>query len=253
MGKPSTFIKLDRNILKWRWYQDPNTFRVFVHLLLMANVTDGSFEKITVHRGELITSYPKLSKELSISIQSVRTAISHLVETEEVTVKTGSKYSVISILNYDAYQRNQQAANRQKTGVLTECSQLSTNKSTGTLTGKSGAENHWKSKGSESGQSRGQQSNQQGNQQSANSQLTVNQQQLKNNKNIKNKKEYTRARETDSAFEGSPSSAAPEVGETVYFTNYRGDRVPHVWREKDAVRFKANGYTDVERYILEMT
>ena len=29
MAEKSTFIKLDRNIVKWRWYKDINTFKVF--------------------------------------------------------------------------------------------------------------------------------------------------------------------------------------------------------------------------------
>lgn len=252
MAKKSTFIKLDRNITRWRWYTDPNTFRVFIHLLLNANVTDGDFEHITVHRGELVTSYPKLSKDLSISIQSVRTAISHLISTEEVTVKTGPKYSVISILNYDSYQSRQQAANSLKTTDLTECSQFSPRTSTGTLTGKSGVENTCNSNGSGIGQTIGQQSNQHDHQQSTNRQLTGNQQQLKNNKELKNKKNI-RVRETDPLIGSGPPRTAPRIGETVYFTNYRGERIGHVWREKDAVRFKQSGLTDVEQYILEMT
>ena len=31
------YIKLHRSIMDWRWYDDPNTFRMFVHLLLKAN------------------------------------------------------------------------------------------------------------------------------------------------------------------------------------------------------------------------
>ena len=40
----TTFIKIDRNIMDWRWYQDPNTFRLFVHLILRANIRDHDFE-----------------------------------------------------------------------------------------------------------------------------------------------------------------------------------------------------------------
>ena len=114
------FVKLDRRIIKWRWYHDPNTFRMFVHLILTANYEDRDFEKITIHRGELATSLPSLSRDLCMSIQEVRTALSHLKLTGEITVKTYSKFRVISIPNYDSYQVNQQAkqqaGNRQATG-----------------------------------------------------------------------------------------------------------------------------------------
>lgn len=105
MPEKSTFIKLNRKILNWRWYHDSNTFRVFVHLLLTANVTDHDFERITVHRGQVVTSVARLSENLKISVKSVRTALEHLKSTGEVTVKTTSKYSIITVNKYDEYQR----------------------------------------------------------------------------------------------------------------------------------------------------
>ncbi|MDE5753903.1 MAG: hypothetical protein K2H89_05110 [Oscillospiraceae bacterium] len=123
MAEPSTFIKIDRNIMDWRWYQDGNTLRVFLHLLLKANIKDKDFEKITIHRGEIATSYPSLALALGLSVQNVRTAIGHLKDTGEVTVKSYAKFSVISIKNYNLYQSsnsqltgNQQATNSQLTG-----------------------------------------------------------------------------------------------------------------------------------------
>ena len=118
MAEPSTFIKLDRNILEWRWYQDGNTARVFIHLILKANIKDKSFRTITVHRGELVSSYQSLASELGLSIKNVRTAIDHLKQTGEVAVKPYSKYSVISIKNYDLYQSDgrQTAGSRQTDG-----------------------------------------------------------------------------------------------------------------------------------------
>ena len=123
MTEKSTFIKLNRKILKWRWYQDANTFRLFIHLLLKANITDREFENVTVKRGQLITSQKHLSQQLDISTQAIRTAINHLKLTGEITVETTSKYSIITIINYNEYQKvtrrltgEQQAANRQSTG-----------------------------------------------------------------------------------------------------------------------------------------
>ena len=104
MAEKSTYIMLDRNILKWRWYQSPNTFRLFVHLLIKANIKDADFEDITVHRGQLVTSHSSLSRDLGISEKSVRTALGHLKRTGEVAVSVGPKYSVITVLNYDKYQ-----------------------------------------------------------------------------------------------------------------------------------------------------
>lgn len=123
MAEPTTFIKLDRNIREWRWYKDPNTMRVFIDLLLDANISDRDFMGITVHRGETATSYAAIANRLDLSIQNVRTAIDHLKLTGEVTSTRYSKFQVISVVNYERYQRtstqrltiNQQSTNNQVT------------------------------------------------------------------------------------------------------------------------------------------
>lgn len=123
MATPTTYIKLDRNIQRWRWYTNANTMRVFLHLLLNANIEDHDFEKITVHRGQLVSSIGKIAEALELSPQNVRTAVDHLKTTSEITSKGYSKYSLFTILNYELYQAvptsrptfNQQTANKQST------------------------------------------------------------------------------------------------------------------------------------------
>lgn len=101
----STFIKLSRKIQSWRWYQDANTMRVFIHILLNANVYDHDFENITVKRGQWVTSVNKISEQLNISTRSIRTALNHLKSTNEVAIKTTPKYSIITVKNYNQYQK----------------------------------------------------------------------------------------------------------------------------------------------------
>ena len=123
MATPTTYIKLDRNILRWGWYTNPNTLRVFLHLLLTANIADKNFENITVKRGETVTSYEKLSATLDLSVQQVRTALTHLKSTGEITTCQHAKYQVITVIKYNEYQGfttptstgNQQTFNRQST------------------------------------------------------------------------------------------------------------------------------------------
>lgn len=98
------FIKVNRNILNWRWYCDENTFRVFFHLLLKANFKDGEFQTHTIKRGQLVTGRKALAQELNISERKIRTALEHLKSTNEITITPTSKYSIITIKNYDKYQ-----------------------------------------------------------------------------------------------------------------------------------------------------
>jgi hypothetical protein len=79
--------------------------RVFVHILLNANVYDHDFENITVKRGQWVTSVNKISEQLNISTRSIRTALNHLKSTNEVAIKTTPKYSIITVKNYNQYQK----------------------------------------------------------------------------------------------------------------------------------------------------
>lgn len=105
--KKSTFIKLDRSILTWRWYHDGNTFRLFLHLLLTANIKPSGIGEITIGRGEVAVSYMSVANTLKLSIQEVRTAFRHLKVTGEITITRYSKFSVVSIVNFELYQSKQ--------------------------------------------------------------------------------------------------------------------------------------------------
>ena len=51
------FIMLPRSIINWQWYDEPNTMRIFLHLLLTANYTDRSWHGVPVLRGQRICTY----------------------------------------------------------------------------------------------------------------------------------------------------------------------------------------------------
>ena len=114
------FIKIYRSLLNWEWYSDINTTRVFLHMLLKANWKDSKFLGNVIPRGSFVSSIGKLAEETSLTIQEVRTAISHLKSTNEITSKSTSKYTVFIINNYDLFQsvniqNNNQSTNEQQT------------------------------------------------------------------------------------------------------------------------------------------
>ncbi len=104
MNKADTYIKLNRSILDWGWFTEPNTFRVFIFLILKANIKDHQFDRIVVHRGEIVTSYASIAEKLRLTEKQVRTAISHLEMTGEIKRKIYNKYQVIKVVNYSKYQ-----------------------------------------------------------------------------------------------------------------------------------------------------
>lgn len=106
MAEKSTFIKIDRNLVNWRWFKNKNTLIVWLWLLMAANIKDNDFEKETIHRGEVPTSRKSISAATGLTEREVRTALNHLKETGEVSVRIRHNYQVITILNYELYQDN---------------------------------------------------------------------------------------------------------------------------------------------------
>lgn len=101
------FIKIDRKILKWEWWSDIKTFRLFFYMLVSAYWKDGNYKGVEIKRGSFPSSISELSRETNLSTMEIRTALKHLQSTGEVTT-------------------NQQATNKQDNTNLT--SNLTENK-----------------------------------------------------------------------------------------------------------------------------
>jgi len=98
------FVKVNRSMLTWEWYQDEHTKSLFLHCLLKANWRDEKWKGKLIKRGQFPTSYNSLHNDLGITVNEVRNAISHLKSTNEITIKSHGKYSVITVVNYNLYQ-----------------------------------------------------------------------------------------------------------------------------------------------------
>ncbi|MBR0085668.1 MAG: hypothetical protein IJL97_03865 [Lachnospiraceae bacterium] len=98
------YIKLFDKMTEWEWYDDPITFKVFMHLLLTANWKDTKWHGIKIKRGQRVISYRGLSEECNLSIQQLRTAMAHLEATHEITHKATQSHTLITVVNYRKYQ-----------------------------------------------------------------------------------------------------------------------------------------------------
>lgn len=107
------YIKLNRKILEWEWYRDINTKTLFLHCLLKANWKSGSFQGEIIPRGSFATSVISLASETGLTIRQTRTALEHLQSTNELTIKTTNKYSVVTINNYEMYQDDDKQDDKQ--------------------------------------------------------------------------------------------------------------------------------------------
>ena len=121
------FIKLYDKILSWEWFSHPNTLCLFIYLLLKAYYKDTTIGGRVIKRGQLVTSLPKISTDTGLSIQQIRTAMSHLISTGEITDQSNTHNRIITIVKYDDYQTStdrstdrQQTTNRQNNRQSTD-------------------------------------------------------------------------------------------------------------------------------------
>ena len=111
-------IKLDRRILKWEWYSDANTCRLFIHLLLTANHKEGRWQGYTIGRGQLITGLLKLNEDTGLTIRELRTSFDKLKKTGELTIKTTNKFRLVTICKYDTYQSIKNENDKQNDNLI---------------------------------------------------------------------------------------------------------------------------------------
>lgn len=98
------WIKVHRKIVDWEWWDDHNTTRLFMYLLLMACHDEQKYKGTTIKRGQLVTSRAKLSLATGISERSIRTSLENLKTTNEITIKSTNRFTIITICKYEDYQ-----------------------------------------------------------------------------------------------------------------------------------------------------
>lgn len=115
----SSYIKIYRGLLSWEWYKDSKMVHLFIHLLCSANFTDGRFKGVEIKRGQLVTGLKSLAYNTGISIQSLRTCLERLKSTSEITIKSTSEYSIITICKYEYYQSFEKKSTHKSTNEIT--------------------------------------------------------------------------------------------------------------------------------------
>ena len=120
------FVAFPRGLTAWEWYDDPNTCRLFIHLLLTTGWKDKQWHGLTIRAGSRVTSRRVLAEETGLSEMQVRTALQHLESTGYITISRTAKFSVISIKNYNEITRSNQLDNQQITSKQPADNQLIT-------------------------------------------------------------------------------------------------------------------------------
>lgn len=110
------YILIHRKIIEWQWYKDENTMRLFIDLLLDANYEDSKVGFQIIKRGQCLTSLKRMHERTGLSYQQIRTSLDKLQKSQEINKQVTNRYSIITIKNYDDYQKlNKQVTNNQQT------------------------------------------------------------------------------------------------------------------------------------------
>ena len=118
-------IKLYRSIFDWEWWDDINTFRLFMTILLLANWKDKKWHGRMIRRGSLWTSLPTLAQKSGLTMQQTRTALNKLISTGEITDEATREGRLITVVNYSKYQADNLKSTDKATDNLTDEQQTS--------------------------------------------------------------------------------------------------------------------------------
>ena len=135
------YVKLWRKSLDTVVFTNPNTWLLWSYCLMKAThkkrtVMIGN-QEISLNPGQFIFGRKKASSETGLSEQKIRTSLDQLRKRKNLTIKSTNKYSLITIINWDTYQPDNQQPNQQPNQQITskqptnnhrqECKELENN------------------------------------------------------------------------------------------------------------------------------
>lgn len=106
------WIRVHRKIIDEPWFNKSEYVHLWLYLLLKANHKDQEIfvgnEKVLVKRGQLLTSRHKLSEVVHVQENKIYRILKCFENEHQIEQRKTKKYTVISIVNYDIYQKSEQ-------------------------------------------------------------------------------------------------------------------------------------------------
>ena len=109
MTKPTGYFKMWRGWAKNPALRNNNNYRyLWLYLIESCAFMDTTIDKfgcpVKVKRGDLVTSVAKISKDVNMTVQSVRTALKGFENHKMISVKTNKLSTNITLCNYEVFQ-----------------------------------------------------------------------------------------------------------------------------------------------------
>lgn len=136
MSENKGWIKLHRSLLDWQWFEDHNTTRLLIYLLVSVNYESKKWKGQKINEGELITSNSKLASAVGLSVQNIRSSLNKLKIDNQITIKSTNKFQLITLVKWGELQNKDEATNKQKEPIPTNKQQTNNNQTTTTKEGK---------------------------------------------------------------------------------------------------------------------
>lgn len=106
------WISIHRKIKNSNWYKDSQYVHLWLHLLLSACYKDTDVKVgnniIHLKRGQLLTSRKSLESDVHIQESKIYRILKCFENEQQIEQQKNRKYTIISIINYDMYQQNEQ-------------------------------------------------------------------------------------------------------------------------------------------------
>lgn len=115
----SSWVKVSRKLLTSAIASKPEYLAVWMHLILSASYKAGEIlvghQVVRLEPGQLVFGRVKFAQQIGVSEHTLRMALKSLEKLQQITIKSETKYSIISITNWVKYQVESPATHQQPT------------------------------------------------------------------------------------------------------------------------------------------
>jgi hypothetical protein len=123
------WIKLHRQCIERGWFKNRDLWAFWTFCLLKASHSRVrllvGFQQVELEPGQFVFGLKKASEEMGLSIRTIRTCLDKLETMGNLARKTTNKFSIITITNWDTYQGDESASDKQSDKQATSKRQAS--------------------------------------------------------------------------------------------------------------------------------
>lgn len=112
-------MKVSRKLLTSAIASKPEYLAVWMHLILSASYKPGEVlvghQVVRLEAGQLVFGRIKFAQQIGVSEHTLRMALKSLETLQQITIKSQSKFSIITVTNWAKYQTDSPANHQQPT------------------------------------------------------------------------------------------------------------------------------------------